>query len=272
MISPKVSRSTLARAFAGGSILVEKPPRPQEVLPVSHRPAPAPPAALADARGRRAPPLALCLRLVGAVFIMYHSQHGSQALTAHIARWDVGPPVRASATCAIVPFLSTVDGVVLLLSLAIAGDAAVWAGSKSAGATATACRHAAGVLVAYSAAGVMDAAVIAAACVAVTCWPCGAGGHAPRATWLMAWLVPVQALALGFARGGSALPLAAAVVGWAALAVDARADRSAPAGWGRSVHELACEACIVAGAVGTIGVFAFTPPACSGGNPAPRKL
>lgn len=262
MIRPKVSRSVLARAFSGGTVLVEPVMRPHDTLPLTHWPPPAapPPTPPPPPRVTRARPVALCVRVIGAVVAMYHSQHGGQALAVRGARWDATGS--AALTCTHVPALSTLDGVVLLLCLAIADDAAAWAFVGHTGCLATACRHAAGVLSAYAAAGVEDACAIAVACVAVTCWPCGdrGGNRAPRAAWLVAWAAPMLSLAVGVAQGGGVLPLAAAALGWLVLVADASADRSPPVSWGRAVREVACEACIVAGAVGTGGAYAAASP------------
>lgn len=224
MIRPKVSKSSLARAFSGGMLITE-PSRSYD-LPVSHKPPPstaaaAPSASNAPAGQRFAYRAALLFRIVNtAVLASVCWGVHSAPLRVHRIVWTP-----RDSSIALMPAPAGREGCTTVQSpIYIAGLVALTVALFDTWAT-PGLRHVAGILAGCVAAGCADADVVVLSCIAVTLWPTNRADATAAVAWALPWAIQLGALSAGVVRGGDRMPLLQAGVTVVALAAECIGER-----------------------------------------------
>lgn len=215
MIRPKVSKTSLVRAFSGGSAVFTEAPRHYD-LPVTHQQAAPPPPA--PAPPRFAHRVAVVLRLANLAFLLtvcLGTPFVPLRLMCHVTRAPLHTAAFAVLTAALV------DDEYARLAPAL--------------------RHVAAILAACVAAQFADVATIALACAAVLSWPVHTYDLASACAWTVAWAFPI-----GMLMGVSSVELICVIATAVVLAVEGVAEQKLPTPTSRLAKEVVAELCIVA--------------------------
>ena len=231
MIRPKVSKTSLARAFSGGTIFTDTV-RTYD-LPVSQKPqaqpaAPQPAPATAPPPNRLAQRAAFICRLSNIAFLLSLCVR-EPAVPVRLGGvvWHP-PPAPSTPMCSAihVPIHIAVSVVLLaaLLSTQLADNF----------------RHTAAIMAVYVVAARADAFAIVLGCASVLAHPDGV------CAWLVAWACPLCMLLRGVNAGGDSTMLIGVAVTAVALGLDAEAGRQPVQHTSKLAKELLAEVCVVA--------------------------
>ena len=214
MIRPKVSKTSLVRAFSGGSAVFTEAPRSYE-LPVAHQHAPPPPVPTPPRFAHR---MAVVLRLANLAFL----------LTICLGM----SPVQLRLMCNVTRVPLHAVAFVVLIAALVDDEYARLAPSL---------RHVAAVIAACVAAQFADVATIALACAAVLSWPVHTYDLASACAWTVAWAFPI-----GMLSRVSSVEFICVIATAVVLAVEAVAEQKLPTPPSRLAKEVVAELCTVA--------------------------